>query len=164
MLLESADGVRWWRSLLSNNHHALAALFSYRSSGDGIIGICVKAEAYELLVSVIRAGAHPNEFQDYGMSALSLAAHLNDNSAVVILLRHGACPDGLPDEEHCPLFYAVDSNNLAVAMSLLSCGSDPMYRPANEGKYCIDVAKSQEMFSMITLYSKNVKRHPSTDK
>ena len=85
------------------------------------------AAAYDkprALAKLLDNGAHLNETDHYGRTALMLAAARAGSDTVKALLRAGANPDGIWSPQ-IPLAAACERGNLAAAQALLDAGADP---------------------------------------
>lgn len=85
----------------------------------------VKQNDPEALVSLLDAGADPDEAEGDGSTALLWASHLEDLPSVAALLRAGANPDAANDLGATPLWAASENRNAAIARALLEAGADP---------------------------------------
>jgi len=130
----------------------LQEFFKFRIAGEGPVAASIRAKRYDLLVSLLRAGADPNEKQDYALSALSVAAGLGDVVAVSHLLRHGANANGARYEDSAPLKYAVEKEAYDVAALLLAHGASPQFLPTGQGLPAISFAKTDRMSELLARF------------
>jgi Zn-dependent protease with chaperone function len=103
---------------------------------------------------LLTEGADPNETNQFGETALSMAGY-SDIGIVQLLLEHGADPNIQDDYGWSPLMSAVTVENIEVAALLLEAGADPALLD-EEGKSALDYAdeyNNEEMLEMLMSYS-----------
>ncbi|PLR79861.1 hypothetical protein CVD25_09565 [Bacillus canaveralius] len=94
------------------------------------------AEAEQLLID----GADPNEMNEYGETALTLAISYDETDFIPTLLEHGADPNLQDEYGWTPLMSAVSMENLEAVKILLEAGADPTLVDS-EGMSALDYAK-----------------------
>lgn len=85
------------------------------------------------VIALIKAGADVNELSESGGTALMLAARMANSEIVELLLKSGAKPDNCGRFEYCPLWYAVEGNEIGIVKMLVNAGADPTWNPYNNG-------------------------------
>lgn len=97
----------------------------------------------ELARLLVRAGAHADAANEYGVTPLSLACTNGSLAAVALLLEAGADPGlALPTGE-TPLMTAARTGNVEVVQALLRHGVNPNAREHSQGQTALMWAASE---------------------
>jgi ankyrin repeat protein len=86
----------------------------------------------DVVEELLRGGAHPNESDDEGWTALHAAAAFDHAQIVSRLLQAGAAVDPRDGEGFTPLMGAAKAGATVIA-ALLNAGADPMAQDPNTG-------------------------------
>lgn len=142
------------------NSHLISPIefLSHRINGEGIIAACIRTDHLDLLQMLLKTGLSPDEHEDHGMSALSLAVHLGKLPAVAMLLARGASVHGTQFEDSTPITYAIERDDLHVAAILLAHGATPDYRPSSEGRLPREVTQSEGMRALFIKFGFGTER------
>lgn len=90
--------------------------------------------------------------QSIGVTALHLAAQYNRHEVARVLLRHGAALDAEASlDGTSPLYHAISSRHVAMALLLLDAGADPLRSPcpAESGRWPLSRRTSPLMLALM---------------
>ena len=116
----------------------------YLNSGDLTLHRLTREGDTETIRSLLEAGLDPNPVNDFGLTALSVAAAMNQADIVTLLLDAGADPNWTAELEHypcrtTPLHWAAYLNHTDVVAALLNAGADTN-APTKTGNTPVDWA------------------------
>lgn len=137
---------------MTSNPVSLIEYFSFQIYGEGILAACIKSDQLDLLQMLLKLGVPPGEHEEYGMSALSVAADVGNLAAVAMLLAAGANVHGVDSEDAAPLWYAIKKDDIQIATLLLAHGASPRYRPSGEGSFAEECVQSDQMRSLLVRF------------
>lgn len=132
---------------------ALIEYCAHRHKGEGIIAICIRSNNISLLEALLKGDVLPDEHEEYGISALSLAAQEGNVAAVSLLLAWGANVHGTAFEDASPLMHAIEHDKVSVAAVLLANGASAGYRPSREGDIPMSGSKSDRMSELLARFA-----------
>lgn len=134
------------------HHTSLIEYLRGRINGEGIVAACIRSDQLDLLQMLLKLGLPAGEHEEYGMSALSLAANTGKLAAAALLLAWGANVHGTDFEDATPLAYAIERDDIQLASLLLAHGATLDYRPSSEGSSARKSIRSEQMRSLLATF------------
>lgn len=127
--------------LLKNGAECDASLFSYHKRQDFHLMAAFKANDLETIEALLKSGANPGEFNNYGETLMHQAVSKNNIPVVDILLSNNADIKKDFFQRETPLHLAVRKNNIELVKRLVEHGGN-IDEPNKKGKTPRGLAKS----------------------
>lgn len=162
LILASSNGkgnnTRIIQSLLTGGADVNCCCYDERGHTVTALTLACEDLAYELAQLLLENNADPNQLVRNKITVLRLAcSRANARTMVAMLLRHGANPDGVPEDQHPPVFMLADSLSTrevegSLLGMLLGAGGDPNARSrANGMPALIQAARTLSLEAMKIL-------------
>ena len=150
---QAALDARLWAAAKGGDAAAVERLAGEGASADAkddwgpAVAAAAEKGHTEVMEALLRLGCDPNALDQYGATALRLAAGLGHGSVVGALLEHGGADlDTVNSSGYTALIWAAWSGHANCVEALLTAGADRTLRATggeDEGKTALDIAEER---------------------